>query len=73
MDGYATLPCLPQLDAIIHETLRIHPVLPAMIKVCTQERNVCGIQVIITQVEPIQTNGVDIHHDPQYLPNLEMF
>merc|ERR1719242_1380860 len=42
IDDYSVLQGLPYLDAVLHETLRVHPVLALLEKICTKEYKVPG-------------------------------
>ena len=73
INNYATLQNLPYLDAVIHETLRMHPVIPNLPKICTKEYRIPGTAVVIKPGDMIEINAVGIAHDPKYFPNPECF
>ena len=73
INDYSVLQNLPYLDAVLHETLRIHPVLAALEKVCTKEYKVPGTKVTIKPGDSIQINNVGISYDPKYFTNPETF
>ena len=73
IDDYSVLQNLPYLDAVIHETLRMHSVLPALVKICTKDYKVPGTDVVIKPGDTIQINAIGIAYDPKYFANPETF
>ena len=73
LKDYAVLQYLPYLDAIIHETLRKHPVLTALGKICTKEYKISGTNLIIKPGDTVHINAIGIQYDPKYYPNPETF
>ena len=74
IDDYSVLQGLPYLDAVLHETLRIHPVLALLEKICTKEYKVPGTKnLTLKPGDTLQINSIGIMHDPKYFPNPETF
>ena len=72
-NDYSTLQSLPYLDAVIHETLRMHPVVSNLPKICTKPYKIPGTSVVLKPGDMIEINAVGIAHDPKYFPNPETF
>lgn len=73
IDDYSTLQGLPYLDAVIHETLRMHPILPTLDKICTKDYKVPGTNITIKPGDVIQISAMGIGFDPKYFKNPEVF
>jgi len=74
IDDYSVLQGLPYLDAVLHETLRVHPVVAMLEKICTKEYKVPGTKnLILKPGDSIRINSIGIMQDPKYFPNPETF
>ena len=73
INDYSVLQNLPYLDAVLHETLRVHPIIPNLAKICTREYKVPGTSLTIKPGDSIEINATGIHHDPKYYTNPESF
>ena len=68
--SYDTIESLPYLDAIIHETLRRHPVIPMLERPCTKEYKLPNTEgLIIKKGDIIRINNIGICFDPDIFPN----
>ena len=74
IDDYSVLQGLPYLDAVLHETLRLHPALALLEKICTKEYKVPGAKnLTIKPGDTIRINAIGIMQDAKYFPNPETF
>ncbi|KAK7788571.1 hypothetical protein R5R35_000158 [Gryllus longicercus] len=67
---------LPLLDQVIHETLRLHPALPAMEKVCTRAislRAADGTELHVPKGQLVILPVLGFHKDPRYFHDPERF
>ena len=69
--SYDTIQSLPYLDAVIHETLRRHPVIPALERVCTKEYKIPDSDLVIKEGELVRISNMGICFDPEIFPNPE--
>ena len=67
--SYDTLQTLPYLDAVIHESLRRHPPLAILERVCTKDYLVPDSNVIIRTGDLVQACNIGICLDPDVYPN----
>ncbi|KAJ3641253.1 hypothetical protein Zmor_027767 [Zophobas morio] len=73
---YEVLQALPYLDGVINETLRIHPPMFSLQKICTEDFNYGlrnGKQVTIEKGTPIILPVYGLHHDPKYYEDPKVF
>ena len=66
---YDTLQRLPYLDAVIHETLRRHPIIAGLERVCTKDYQVPDSRVVIRKGDLVRLSGIGISLDPDIYPN----
>ncbi|KAJ8670407.1 hypothetical protein QAD02_001666 [Eretmocerus hayati] len=70
---YDLVTSLPYLDAIVHETLRLYPILPWLDRVSESEYTFPGTNVVIEKGTPIMLPMRRLHMDPKYFPDPEVF
>ena len=70
---YETIQSLPYLDAVIHETMRKHPIVALLERVCTKEYKLPGHDIIIPKGGLVRTNNVGICYDPEIFPSPNEF
>ena len=72
---FAKMNNLEYLDMVVHETVRMHPTVPILWRVCTKDYHtmVQGRPLSIFKDEEIHIPTYIIHHDPQYYPEPERF
>ena len=62
------------LDMVIHETLRLFPPSPILIRVCTEDYAVPGHpQLTVKKGDEVHINVGGIHHDSRHYPDPEKF
>ncbi|KAF7281446.1 hypothetical protein GWI33_004771 [Rhynchophorus ferrugineus] len=61
------------LDMVISETLRKHPPVPNLPRVCSKTYKVPETEVVIEKGTKVQIPVWGIHMDPEYYPNPEIF
>ena len=71
--SYDTIQSLQYLDAVIHETLRRHPVMAAMERPCTKEYKVPNSDLTIKKGELVRVNATGICFDPEIYPNPDVW
>ena len=71
--SYETIQGLPYLDAVIHETLRMHPVAGILERVCSKEYKVPGHDLVIPKGGIVRLNNVGICYDPEIFPDPKRF
>ena len=71
--SYETIQGLPYLDAVIHETLRMHPVAGFLERVCSKEYKFPGHDLVIPKGGIIRLNNVGICYDPEIFPEPKQF
>lgn len=71
--SYETIQGLPYLDAVIHETLRMHPVAGILERVCSKEYKVPGHDLVIPKGGIVRLNNVGICYDPEIFPEPKRF
>ena len=69
--SYETIQSLPYLDAVIHETLRRHPVIAALERPCTKDYKMPNTNLAIKKGDLIRVNNIGICFDPDIFPNPE--
>ena len=72
---FAKMNSLEYLDMVIHETVRMHPTVPILWRVCTKtyHTEVRGKPHTIYKGEEVHIPTYTIHHDPDYYPDPERF
>ena len=68
---YDTIQSLPYLEAVIHETLRRHPVVSVLERPCTKEYKMPDTNLIIRKGDLVRVNNIGICFDPDIFPNPE--
>jgi cytochrome P450 len=66
---YEMIQSLPYIDAVIHETMRKHPIFAWLERVCTKEYKLPGHELIIPKGGLVRANSVGICYDPEIFPN----
>ena len=69
--SYDTIQSLPYLEAVIHETLRFHPVISALERPCTKEYKMPDTNLVIRKGDIVRVNNIGICFDPDVFPNPE--
>ena len=69
--SYDTIQSLPYLEAVIHETLRRHPVIAALERPCTKEYKMPDTNLVIRKGDLVRVNNIGICFDPDIFPNPE--
>ena len=67
--SYETLQTFPYLDAIIHESMRRHPPIPGLERVCTKDYPIPDSNVIIRKGDKVSLAVSGICFDPDVYPN----
>ena len=67
--AYDTLQSLPYLDAIIHETLRRHPVVATIERPCAKEYKIPNTDLVLKKGDLVRMNVIGIFSDPDIYPN----
>lgn len=71
--SYETIQALPYLDAVVHETMRMHPIVFALERVCSKEYKLPGHDIIIPKGGIVRTLTVGICYDPEIFPSPKEF
>ena len=66
--GYDTLQSLPYLDAVIHETLRKHPIDAFLERVCSKDYKLSNTNLVLKKGDIIRINNIGISSDPDVFP-----
>ena len=69
--GYDTLQSLPYLDAVVHETLRRHPIGPFLERVCSKDYKLPNTNLVLKKGDFIRLNNIGISSDPEVFPDPE--
>lgn len=64
---------LPYLDMVVHETMRLFPVLPVIDREAMQPYKIPNFDLVIEKHTPIFISLLGLHYDPEYFPNPEKF
>ena len=67
--SYETLQTLPYLDAVIHESLRLHPPIPGLERVCTKDYPIPDSNVVLRKGDVVAMATVGICLDSEVYPN----
>ncbi|XP_075213365.1 cytochrome P450 9e2-like [Lycorma delicatula] len=59
--------------SIPNETLRLHPILGALLRYCKKDYKIPGTDVVIEKGTMLNIPVLGLHKDPQYFPNPEKF
>lgn len=70
---YETLQSLPFLDAIIQETMRKHPVVPYLERLCTKDYQLPGHDYVVKKGDNVRINNAGICFDPDVFPDPKVF
>ena len=70
---YDTLQSMPYLDAVIHETLRKHPVVATIERVCSKDYKLPNTNLVLKKGDLIRLNNIGISSDPDVFPNPEQW
>ena len=68
---YDVIQGLPYLDAVIHETLRRHPVISALERPCVKDYKLPNTDIVLKKGDWVRVNNMGICFDPDIYPNLE--
>lgn len=71
--SYETIQSLPYLDAVIHESMRKHPIVSMLTRVCTKDYKVPGHSFTIKKGLEVFVNYIGICYDPEIFPNPKEF
>ena len=69
--SYDTIQSLPFLDAVIHETLRMHPIAFVLERPCVKDYKLPNTDLVIKKGELVRLNAIGINYDPEIFPNPE--
>ena len=69
--SYDAIQSLPYLDAIIHETLRRHPVVSFIERPCTKDYKLPNTDLVIKKGDVVRASNMGICFDPDIFPNPE--
>ena len=69
--SYDTIQSLPYLDAVVHETLRRHPVVAALERPCVKEYKIPNTDLVLKKGDLVRMNAIGIFFDPDIYPNPE--
>ncbi|KAI2473943.1 hypothetical protein C4B38_000038 [Diabrotica virgifera virgifera] len=75
-DNKLTFECLMEmeyLEKVILETLRIHPPVGVLPRICTKRYNIPGSDLVIEPGVTLSIPVFSIHRDPEFYPNPEVF
>ena len=70
---YEVLQSLPYLDAVIQETLRKHPVIANLERLCTKDYKIPGHEYVIKKGDVIRVSNVGICYDSDIFPDPKKF
>ena len=70
---YDTLQSSPYLDMVIHETLRKHPVVATIERVCSKEYKLPNSNLILKKGDIVRVNNIGISMDADVFPNPEQW
>ena len=70
---YETLQNMPYLDAVIQETMRKHPVVPYLERLCTKDYQLPGHDYIVKKGGNVRVNNAGICFDPDIFPEPKAF
>jgi cytochrome P450 len=70
---YEVLQSLPYLDAVIQETLRKHPVIANLERLCTKDYKIPGHEYVIKKGDVVRVSNVGICFDPDIFPDPKKF
>ena len=69
--GYDTLQSLPYLDAVVHETLRRHPIAPFLERACSKDYKLPNTNLVLKKGDLIRINNIGISSDQEVFPDPE--
>ncbi|KAJ9594235.1 hypothetical protein L9F63_014395, partial [Diploptera punctata] len=64
---------LPYLNMVVSETLRKYPPLPLLDRVCIQEYQLPGTDVVLEKNTPVFISLLGLHRDPNYFPEPDRY
>nr|XP_018896567.1 PREDICTED: cytochrome P450 6k1-like isoform X1 [Bemisia tabaci] len=73
MLSYESTQEMTYVEHIIEETLRKHPPVMNLSRICTRTTTIPGTKIEIEEGTNVMIPVYAIHHDPQYYPNPEVF
>lgn len=68
---YDVIQGLPYLDAVIHETLRRHPIISVLERPCVKDYKVPNTDIVLKKGDLVRINQMGICFDPEIYPNPE--
>ncbi|XP_075213868.1 uncharacterized protein LOC142320079 [Lycorma delicatula] len=71
--NYEGVKKMKYLEQFIYETLRLHPILGALLRYCKKDYKIPGTDVVIEKGTMLNIPVLGLHKDPQYFPNPEKF
>ena len=70
---YTTLQNMPYLDAVLHETLRMHSPAPLNLRACTKDYKIPGTKISLKAGDDIMIPACGIHMNEKLYPNPTQF
>ncbi|TRY77768.1 hypothetical protein TCAL_08505 [Tigriopus californicus] len=70
---YNQIQSLPYLDMVLHETLRLNPVLGLITRACTKDYIIPGTDILLKKGNEVHINAMAIHANPDIYPDPEKY
>ncbi|KAK9884792.1 hypothetical protein WA026_009020 [Henosepilachna vigintioctopunctata] len=70
---YDAIMDMQYLEQVINETLRLHPSLPDLNRICTKTYKVPGEDLVLEKGMRVMIPVIGIHRDPEYYPDPDKF